>query len=334
MLIKLMRRTTMSGSAFVAALALLSAEVTSSDAQTPVPESCVQTGGSWVSGSPYDTKQFGNYFISNDNFNNTPKQKTWAKSQHCFGATTTSTSERSTVGSYPHIVRGWMQNDADMRSRSSSPFDWTTKSGMGIPPGKLGKAKVHWAFKAPTTPGSRWNALIDVYFHKSATPAPGEFPPALDLQIFQSLADQVINRSTYFAYVADRDHATTVTLAGVRYLVFIDDSGGSGFHQPGGHTIALFNLPTSFTSKDSNPIWGVSDGVTDVAAIIKYFAQPNPVDDAGHPLRNADGAVITSPLISPELFLTAINAGWEIDVGTTFVNTTFCVAMQNEPDCP
>lgn len=296
--------------------------------------SCAQNPGSWTSNGPWDTKQFGKYFISNDNFNGTPNQKIWANSAACFGVSTTSNSERMTVGSYPHVVRGWMQNDADMRNNSShGSLDWTTKSGLGIPVTGLHKAQVHWAFESADAPGSRWNGLIDVYFHKTANPAPSEFPPALDLQILQSVADQVINDTTYYAIVAKKDHATTITIGERHYLVFIDDGGGASFHQPGGHTIALFNLPTALTSNDNTARWGVSDTLTDVAAVVKYFMQAAPRDDAGRALLNAAGEPVTSPLIPPNLYLTAINAGWEIDVGTQFNNLAFCVAMQNEPDC-
>ena len=76
------------------------------------------------------------------------------------------------------------------------------------------------------------------------------------------------------------------------------------------------------------------DDVKDLAPIIKYLMQSHPVDDAGQPLRNAAGVEITSPLITPNLFLPAINSGWEIDTGQSFTTKGFCVAMQNEPDCP
>jgi hypothetical protein len=62
--------------------------------------------------------------------------------------------------------------------------------------------------------------------------------------------------------------------------------------------------------------------------------QSNPVDDAGNALVNAStGTKVTSPLIASDLYLNAINSGWEIDDGTTFTTKGFCVAMQSEPDC-
>ncbi len=74
--------------------------------------------------------------------------------------------------------------------------------------------------------------------------------------------------------------------------------------------------------------------MTDLAAIVKFFMQSNPVDDNGAPIKTATGATVTTPLIGADLYFNAINAGWEIDDGTVFTNTGFCVAMQSEADCP
>lgn len=72
----------------------------------------------------------------------------------------------------------------------------------------------------------------------------------------------------------------------------------------------------------------------DIKAIIDYFRQPSPKNDAGQGLVYANGTAVTTSLITNDLYLNAINAGWEIDIGTQFTNTAFCVAMQNEADCP
>ena len=72
----------------------------------------------------------------------------------------------------------------------------------------------------------------------------------------------------------------------------------------------------------------------DIMAIINYLRQSNPLDDNGNPLVTATGATVTSPLITDDLYLNAVNAGWEIITGTPFTNTTFCLAMQSEPACP
>ena len=157
----------------------------------PAGAPCQQRADSWTSSGPWDTRKYGNYFLSNDNFNNTPGQKLWANSESCWGVVTSATVERSGVGSYPHVVRGWSQMEGDMREHSSpGSFDWTRKSGLGIPVDQLKKALVHWSFSAPTGAGARWMALIDVYFHRSDGPDPKQFPPQIDLMIDQALMDQ------------------------------------------------------------------------------------------------------------------------------------------------
>jgi hypothetical protein len=297
---------------------------------------CAQVASSVVMSGLFDFTQFGNYVVNNDNWGNLPGQQTWANSAGCWGSTASASNiDIGGVRGYPSVTRGWEGNQTMLNALSTpGSNDWTTKSGMGIAVSQLTKAKIHWTFSAPTTAGSRWMGLMDIYFHPTATPAATEWPPFVDLMIDQSLADSVINNTTFYAMVATNDHASTVTLGGNEYLVYVDDSGEASFHQPGGHNIHLFNLSTSFTSNNNNPIWGVTDATTDVAAIIRYFMQSNPLNDAGQPLLNSSGNAITSPIITSNLYLNAINAGWEIDVGALFNNTNFCVAMQNEPDCP
>jgi hypothetical protein len=296
---------------------------------------CAKSSTSYTTTGAFDSFQYGNYFVNNNNWGGTPGQSFWSNSQDCWGVTTTSILDGGSIGSYPSVTRGWSQN-ATIMQQASTPGtnDWTTKSGMGIAVTQLTKSKIHWAFKAPTNLGVRWLGLQDIYFHKTANPAPTEFPPFVDVMIDQSIADQLVNGSTFYALVALQSHGTTITVGGNQYLIFIDEPGETGYHQSGGHNIHLFNLPTAFTSSAALAIWGRDDADNDLAAIVKFFMQANPVDDAGKPLQNSAGSVITSPLIASNLYLTAINSGWEIDTGTAFTNTAFCVAMQSEADCP
>ncbi|MFI4877481.1 MAG: hypothetical protein ACHP9U_01345, partial [Steroidobacterales bacterium] len=236
------------------------------------------------------------------------------------------------IGSYPSVTRGWSQNATIMQQQGGN--GWTVQSGMGIPVSQLTKAKVHWSINAPTTSGIRWLGLMDNYFHSTNSPSPSQFPPVVDLMVDQSIADQVVNGSTFYALVAQQDHGSTVTISGVQYVFYIDDSDENAYHSAGGHTIHLFRTPSAYTSGTALAIWGTNDGVTDLAAIVKFFMQSNPVDDNGAPIKTATGATVTTPLISSGLYLNSINAGWEIDDGTVFTNTGFCVAMQSEADCP
>jgi hypothetical protein len=303
---------------------------------TPPPPAsggpCAQNSSSWTTTGAFDSRAYGNYFINNNNWGGTPGQQLWANDENCWGVTTTATRDNGSIGSYPSVTRGWSQNATIMQQQGGN--GWTVTSGMGIQVSQLTKAKVHWTFNAPTTGGIRWLGLMDNYFHSTNSPSPSQFPPVVDLMIDQSIADQVVNSSTYYALVAQQDHGTTVTIGGVQYVVYIDDSDENAYHSSGGHTIHLFRTPSAFTTNSPLAVWGTNDGVTDLAAIVKFFMQSNPVDDSGRPLMTANGSTVTTPLISSNLYLNAINAGWEIDTGTQFTNTGFCVAMQNEPDCP
>ncbi|HUN71744.1 MAG TPA: Calx-beta domain-containing protein [Steroidobacteraceae bacterium] len=295
---------------------------------------CAQNGNSYTTSNDYGYVVYGNYVVTNNNWGGTPGQKLWANSADCWGVTTTATKDGGSPESYPAVTRGWSDNGSVMQQLSDAGTnDWTTKSGMGISVTALTQATAHWAFSAPTT-GTRWMGLMDIYFHKTNSPAYTQFPPYTDLMVDQALQDEVIGGgTTFYAATAQQDNATTVTLGGVQFVIYIDDASEDSFHN-GGHTIHLFELPTAFTSNNADPAWGSMNSRIDIKAIIDYLRQSNPVDDNGKPLKTASGATVTSPLITDDLYLNAVNAGWEVDTGTPFTNTTFCLAMQNEPACP
>ena len=295
---------------------------------------CARTKDSWVTTGQFDSKRFGDFILNNNNWGGTPNQEFWADSASCWGVTTSAEKGRGGIGSYPSITRGWSQNQGIFQQLSTADRnDWTTKAGLGIKVGEIKKAKLHWSFEAPSAPQTRWMALIDVYFHRTRTPSPAEFPPFTDLMINPALADQVFGdgRTTYYQAVAKRARATYVTLGGVRYLVYIDEPGENSYHQPGGHTIHLFRTPT--TNEKAGPNWGSKTSTTDIKAIVDFFRQDNPRDDSGKELRDASGREITSALLPPGLFLTSINAGFEIDTGLSFMTKDFCLSLQDEPDC-
>lgn len=297
---------------------------------------CARSAATWQSQGPWDDHRFGDYVVSNNNFDGTPGQQTWAASESCWGAVTQALVERSGIGSYPHVARGWMFDDGEMRTLSTpGTSDWTRKSGLGISLKELEKAKVHWAFEAPTGSGARWMALIDVYFDREPQPSPKAFPPITDLMIDQAIMDQPVGRGTYYSFVAAHSAPFVVTLGGIKYLGYIDSGGERSYHQPdgGGHTIHLFQRPTGYTD-GAGVVWGSQQATTNVAAIVKYFMQPSPHDDYGRPIHYADGTVVSTPLITPDLYLDSINAGWEIDTGLRFETTGFWIALQNEPDGP
>ncbi len=300
---------------------------------------CAKNSSSWTTTGQFTSKQFGNYIVNNNNWGSTPNQVLWANSEQCWGVTTSATTERNAVTSYPSVTRGWSQNGTIMQQLSTSgTADWTTKSGMGLQVSQLTKANIVWGFEAPTSTGSRWLGLMDIYFHNKSNPAYTEFPPVVDLMLDQAIMDQVLtsgtpNQTSYYAQVAKLRNATTVTLGGQKYLIYVDSPGEAAYHSSGGHTIHLFMLPTTYTDS-TGPAWGARGKTThDLKAIIDYFRQANPKNDAGTALLFASGSPVTAPLITDSLYLNSINAGWEIDVGTVFTNTDFCVSLQNEAEC-
>lgn len=311
---------------------------------SPAGSNCQASAATWTvtdtASNVFAAKAFGNYVVSNNNWTNTRGQTLWAVDGNCWGVNTTFTNQANgNVITFPNVSRGWSQNGAVMQQLSTpGTQDWTTKSGMGIRVDQLTKAKVHWAFDAPTTTGWRWLGLMDVYFHKTNNPSYTEFPPVVDLMIDQALMDQVLQgqpstSATYYAAVASQSNPAVKTLGGVKYLIYVDNSGESAFHQTGGHTIHLFRTPTQYTD-GTGAFWGALDARHDLKAIIDFFRQSNPTDDLGNPLKFADGTTVTSPLIPDNLYLNSAQAGWEIVSGTSFTNSAFCIAMQNEPDCP
>lgn len=288
---------------------------------------------------------FGNYIVAIDDWNSVTATE-WVNSQACWSATApTSTTEANTIRFAPNVTRGWIYNATAMNTLSTAGTqDWTTKSGMGIQLSSLTKAKARWAMTIPTTayPASRWDALMDVFFHTMQLPTQTNgWYPEVDMQIIQSQMD-----SGYYAAIASSNGAQLVTLGGVGYVVIVDVMGS--FNQTGGHTITMFARPTSFSDPTATPsggfLWGGTDITHDLHAIIQFWMQSNPLDDSGAPIHfgnigwnTAKGQAITSPILQPTWYFTAVNGDFEIDYGdgvTPWTTTQFWVSVQNEPDGP
>ncbi len=178
-------------------------------------------------------------------------------------------------------------------------------------------------------PASRWDALMDVFFHTMQLPqqdATGWYPQ-VDLQIIQSQVD-----SGYYAAMMASHHAFNITLGGNRYSAVIDTFGP--FNQSGGHTITMFSRPNAWAD-GTGTFWGATSQTHDLQAIINYWLQSHPVDDNGNPIKNGAGTTVTAPLLNPAWYLTAVNGDFEIDYGdglTPWITNDFWVAVQNEPD--
>ena len=302
---------------------------------------CTKSPASWVSTNAYDWKAFGSYTVQNNSWGGAAGLVTWANSSDCWGVTSSQTSEVFNISGAPGVQRGWSQNCATFMGKGGG--SWTVQSGMGIQVSALTKEKIHWAFSAPAAyPASRWNALIDTYFWAGSAPTSCSSDrhewnsKIIDLMVVQQVNDQVLANGSYYAGVAGANHATTVTIAGSTYLTYVDNPN-QAFNAPGGHTIEMFLAPTAFgqpVNAQALALWGSNDAVTDLAAIIKFWSQPNPKDDAGKPILYGNGTAITTPVISPSYWLGETYLAFEQDYGQPFVTSEACIAMQNEPDCP
>jgi hypothetical protein len=218
---------------------------------------------------------------------------------------------------------------------------------MSVP----GVAPLSAANTAGTT-YTKWNALLDIYFHATATP-PVQQNATFDLQIYQMVMDftnsGVPNWATFMLGTY-----TTKTIGGVTYLVsanmFDPFTEGPGYVGNGGtyNAISMFPLPTYPTSGGTGSyLWGQASVVHDVGGIIAWLSQPKTVggvtgifDDAGHLLYdNVRRTNVTSAFINPLHYLTGLNPGFELITAapsvtytnnTKFITTNFWVALPGE----
>lgn len=292
----------------------------------------VYSMGNYQTQSPYAWHRFANYSVALDDWGQSSGTLTLAaNSKDDWTATLTghgSDDQNANIGCYPSITRGWSSADISLQGTH------VTDVGMGIQVAALTKCNVYTAFKTPQTLGaSRWDVLEDVYFHKSATPSGASaWPPQVDLQVFLTMMD---NAADFFAQSAALQNPSFKTFAGTRYMVIVDPPGGAGFHQPDGHIVQVYVPPFGGASGGAH-LWGQGTATVPLAAIIAWLSKPNPTDDAGAVIKNAQGQSVNYTCIDPTWYLTAVNAGPEISWVTagnnTFQCTGFNVAMQNEPD--
>jgi hypothetical protein len=319
------------------------------------------TGTGWSNN--FDYRKYGLYNVNFNDWGPDPGTLTqWINGATCWATSSTTTNTSANVSSYPNVHRGWTNNATLMQAQSSSGYpntpNWTTLSGMGIQASALTKAHVKWDITVPstataTTTSSRWNALIDVYLHESsqggANPSSVNgvaWPPKVDIQIMQMIMDQPLTgqpaaTSGFYASTMTSAHYFVKTFSGVTYIGAIDMSGAYNvFNSTGGHTITMMVTPTMPTNPSTSKalLWGQTSVVHDVDAIISWFSQSNPLDDSGNSIKNASGVTVSSPVIDPTWYLTAINAGFEIVYGNSsgannqWKTNNFWVAMQSEAD--
>jgi len=295
-------------------------------------------GGGGGTGNPvtvtgFGAAQFGNYVVEEDNYGGAGNGQVVATAAGNWTATETTLSNNGgSVTSYPHVFRGWTNNQSTQNLLGG--VGWTVKSGMGLSVGAITKARAKWSFTPPSGayPANRWNALMDNYFHKTNNPDYSQFYPYLDLMVNQALCDQVLSNGSYYADSVASCHGTTVTIGGNTYVTYVDNPG-QVFNQPGGHTIWMALNPTAVPANNGTSalsLWGQNSAIHDMKAIINFWMQSNPIDDAGKPIMNAAGVPITSPLITSDLFWNGAYAGFETLWGSPFQTSFYALDLQNE----
>jgi hypothetical protein len=264
----------------------------------------------------------------------------WANSQSCWGFTVDEASDPNSVfWNSPLATRGFsfgvngkltssggiLVSDLDAQYAAASthcPTSGTSASvcakwSMNVP-----GAEPNSAVNTSTTTYTKWDALMDIYFHSVAVPSGGE-SVTFDLQIYQMVGDYEVGGLSNWANYIVAKH-TTKTISGVTYLVSVNmgnpDTEGSGWVGSGGtlNCVSMVPLPTFETS--GSFLWGSASVVHDVGGIIAWLSQTTTVngvtgifDDNGVLLYdNARKANVTTPLISPSYYLTGLNPGFEV----------------------
>ena len=153
------------------------------------------------------------------------------------------------------------------------------------------------------------------------------------------LAGQPPVWSGWYSYIVDSEYYFTKTFSGVKYVGVVDMMGSSSYHSSGGHVISMFVTPTMATNPGSANalLWGQDSVTHDVKAILTWLTESNPLDDSGNPIMDSSGNTVTSSLVDPAWYLTAINAGFRINYGAspsdnTWTTKNFWVAVQGEAD--
>jgi hypothetical protein len=304
----------------------------------------------------------------------------WSQSASCWGinSLTTGSSSNYSFWNAPEVTRGWSYGYNGPFTSSGGLQVSSLNAGYNASrpcPSSGGTASsvcVKWAMSVPgvapstqindaTHTYTAWNALLDVYFHSVPKPD-NTTDTSFDLQIYQMVMDYQAGGSPNWAawIVGDgffpKHPWAKKTIGGVTYLVSVNMQdpgtyGGNWVGHGGGATqnmVSMFVLPTIPTGSTSY-LWGSASVTHDLGGIIKWLSQTETrsgvtgiFDDAGARLIDNEnaGRTITTPLISPSLYLTGLNAGYEVvDITTLgrasannslFTTTNYWAALPGE----
>ena len=321
---------------------------------------------------------YGNYAVQVNEYATPPASTNfsmWSQSGSCWGINVTeATNTNSVYWNAPEDTRGFAFTGYNAPLTATGGMlvsALNTQHAAASTPcpasGPSSSVCAKWAMSVPgvapqsaintaSTTYGRWDALLDIYFHSTATVA-AYATATFDLQIYQMVMDNEASNGVPNWAANLLGTYTTKTISGVTYLVSVNmqnpgTEGASGWVGNGGtlNEVSMFPLPTYPTTKPAGSgsfLWGSSSMVNDVGGIIAWLSQPQTIngvtaifDDAGKPLYdNVRKANVTSPLIDPSTYLSGLNAGYEVvqatpsttyPNNTVFTTTNFWVALPGE----
>ena len=263
---------------------------------------------------------YGNYAIQVNTYANAPANTTlsmWANSSSCWGinqSEPTNNLSNPTYWNAPVATRGFSQGAVTLLTPSGgmqvSGLDTQYASATTPCPSSGASQSVcaKWSMSVPgVSAGSAvntannfyttWDAMMDIYFHATATPAAYQLT-TFDLQIYQMIMEFQEQGVPAWSTYSIGKH-TTKTIGGVTYLVSVNmgdpGSEGAGWIGRGGayNCVSLIPLPTYPTTVAAGGtgsyLWGLPSAVHDVGGIIAWLSQPKTIngvtgifDDAGN----------------------------------------------------
>jgi uncharacterized repeat protein (TIGR02543 family) len=324
-------------------------------------------------------KCYGNYAVQTNSYNSPPASSTfsmWSQSASCWGinSLTTGTPSNYYFWNAPEATRGWSYGYNGLLSTagglqvSSLNSSYSSSAPCPASGGSAASVCVKWTMSVPGVASSTttndasntytvWNALLDVYFHSAIKPS-NTTDTSFDLQIYQMVMDyQAGGNPNWATYLIGTWSKKTIN--GITYMVSVNmqdpgtyGSGTKAWVGSGGtqNMVSMFVLPTYPTSASGSKsyLWGSSSVTHDLGGIISWLSQTQTIsgvtgifDDSGNRLwDNVGNKSVSTALISPSLYLTGMNAGYEVvDVTTAgraysnnslFNTTNYWVALPGE----
>ncbi len=320
---------------------------------------------------------YGSYAVQSNAYAKPPASTNfsmWSNNASCWGFTVSEPSNSNNVfWNAPEATRGFsfgyngLLTSTGGVSVSSLDTQYANATTHCPSSGTSSSVCVRWSMSVPgvatqsqintaSSTYSRWDALLDIYFHSTAKPAV-QTNATFDLQIYQMVMDNVNGGVPNWASYVVGTH-TTKTIGGITYMVSVNmgDPGteGSSWVGYGGsyNSVSMFPLPTYPTGTagggTGSYLWGAPSLVHDVGGIIAWLSQTQTIngvtgifDDAGNLLKDnaRSNANVTTALLSPSFYLTGLNPGYEVITASpstsypnnaVFTTTNFWVAVPGE----